>query len=74
MRIPLDDEQYARHAMGQMADFAAIVNDELRRAGFDDRMRSKMVLIWWSSLISSAFSPNLVDLINLIQKEGEEEG
>lgn len=73
MRIDLDDAQYARHAMGQMAEFAQIVDQELGKAGFGKRMRDRMVLIWWSSLIGSAFSPDIANLFRLIGQEEEEE-
>ena len=58
--------------MGQMADQAAILEEELKRVGFSDSLREKMVLAWWSALISSAFIPNLGDILGqMIDKEDE---
>lgn len=75
MRLPLDDAQVARHAMGQMAEQTAILEAALRAAGFTDRLREEMILAWWKALIGSTLTPNLGEIIQamLDSQEGEED-
>jgi len=63
MSLPLDDAQVARHSMTQMAEHTKIMFDALDAMGFPDELRDKMVLAWWSSLLSSALTPDLTGLI-----------
>lgn len=73
MRLPLDDAQIARHAMGQMAEQASILEAALKEVGFSDYLREEMVLIWWRTLISSALTPNLGEIIQTMLEQGGEE-
>lgn len=72
MRISLDDAQIARNSMGKLADLAVILDEELQRVGFSERMRGKMILSWWTTLNNSALVLDLQELINMMTEEDED--
>jgi hypothetical protein len=77
MRMPLDDQQVSRHAMGQMADQTKILYDELSRVGFSGALCDKLIEIWWRALMAQMLSPNfsemLAGLSGMFESDDEEE-
>ena len=72
MRLDPSDFQVQRHAIGQMAEIAGILRDELDRVGFEIGLRDDLVLEWWKLLVGSSLQPKVPDLAEIVKLLGIE--
>lgn len=72
-RMPLDDQQVSRNAMGQMAEQTKILHDELVRVGFSGGMADDMVLVWWKALMANTFTPDFASILGGLLKTEEDD-
>lgn len=74
MRLDPSDAQVQRHAMGQLAEAAFIMAEELKRVGLNDQTSEQLLVEWWKVLIASAMQPNFAEILQgLIPKIEEDE-
>jgi hypothetical protein len=72
-RLPLDDQQLSRHAMGQLAEQTKIMHEELNRVGFSGSMADEMVKAWWSALMAQSVQPDFSSILSTFLKTDEED-
>lgn len=70
-KLDLDDAQQVSHTFGQLADHAWLLNEELLKRGFSVDLRTKMILAWWSTTITTALMPSPGDFLGKLMGGGE---
>lgn len=67
-RLDPSDAQISRHAMGQIAEQAAIMRQCLVEQAFIGQQLEQLLAIWWEVTLKHAMEPNMSQLMDSLSQ------